>query len=97
MFVNSFRGYFVEYLLERDDVKGPWKEYTEHDFVRQLALGTLSVDAFRFYMIQDYLYLVGANPTTVTNSKAYPHSRYTSQGPMLSQGIKRRISMISAW
>ncbi|KAF2232497.1 hypothetical protein EV356DRAFT_525193 [Viridothelium virens] len=51
-------GYFLEYLLDRDDVKGPWKEYTEHEFVKQMGLGTLPTKVFRFYMVQDYLYLV---------------------------------------
>ncbi|KAI9659903.1 MAG: hypothetical protein M1821_001255 [Bathelium mastoideum] len=51
-------GYFIEYLLDRNDVQEPWKNYTHHEFVRQLALGTLPPEAFRFYMIQDYLYLV---------------------------------------
>ncbi|KAL9094698.1 MAG: hypothetical protein Q9165_002968 [Trypethelium subeluteriae] len=57
-YINFSSGYFLEYLLDRDDVKGPWKEYTEHEFVKQMGLGTLPVKAFRFYMIQDYLYLV---------------------------------------
>ncbi|KAI9692066.1 MAG: hypothetical protein M1820_009533 [Bogoriella megaspora] len=51
-------GYFLEWLLDRDDVQGPWKEYTEHKFVQQLADATLPLEAFRHYMVQDYLYLV---------------------------------------
>lgn len=41
---------------------GPWKEHTEHDFVRQIGDGTLPVDKFKMYLIQDYLYLVSGNP-----------------------------------
>jgi thiaminase len=52
-------GHFIDYLLERKDVVGPWKEHTEHDFVKGLADGTLPVDKFKVYLIQDYLYLVG--------------------------------------
>lgn len=34
-----------------------WQEYNQHPFVRGIQDGTLSKDRFRFYMIQDYLYL----------------------------------------
>jgi hydroxymethylpyrimidine/phosphomethylpyrimidine kinase len=51
-------GHFIEYLLERQDVVGPWKQHTEHDFVKQLGDGTLPIDKFKVYLIQDYLYLV---------------------------------------
>jgi thiaminase len=54
----SCSGHFIEYFLERQDVIGPWKEHTEHDFVRQLGDGTLPVEKFKVYLIQDYLYLV---------------------------------------
>lgn len=35
-----------------------WQEYCQHDFVRQLAEGTLPGEAFRHYLKQDYLFLV---------------------------------------
>ncbi len=38
----------------RDD----WRAYTEHEFVRQLAAGTLPEGAFRHYLGQDYLFLI---------------------------------------
>lgn len=34
-----------------------WQQYVEHDFVKQLAFGTLSPECFRHYLKQDYLYL----------------------------------------
>ena len=34
-----------------------WNGYHNHSFVRGIADGSLSIDRFRFYMIQDYLYL----------------------------------------
>lgn len=38
---------------------GPaWPAYTEHQFVRALAAGTLNQAAFRHYLIQDYLFLI---------------------------------------
>src|SRR5690625_2334960 len=35
-----------------------WQAYTEHAFVRQLGEGTLSDDAFKHYLKQDYLFLL---------------------------------------
>ena len=35
-----------------------WKEFTEHDFVEGLGDGTLPLERFKEYLIQDYLYLV---------------------------------------
>ncbi|KAK3709838.1 trifunctional hydroxymethylpyrimidine kinase/phosphomethylpyrimidine kinase/thiaminase [Vermiconidia calcicola] len=51
-------GTFVEYILEREDVKPAWREFTHHEFVRQMGDGTLPEESFKYYMIQDYLYLV---------------------------------------
>ncbi|PQE22205.1 putative thiamine biosynthesis thi-4 protein [Rutstroemia sp. NJR-2017a WRK4] len=51
-------GHFVDYLLERPDVKAAWTEHTEHSFVAGLADGTLPMESFKYYLIQDYLYLV---------------------------------------
>lgn len=53
-------GHFVEYLLTHKDVREPWQEHVEHDFVKKLADGTLPLDSFKYYLIQDYLYLVGS-------------------------------------
>lgn len=35
-----------------------WEAYTEHSFVRSMALGTLPEACFRHYLIQDYLFLI---------------------------------------
>ncbi|KAK8238410.1 thiamine biosynthesis protein-like protein (Thi-4) [Phyllosticta capitalensis] len=51
-------GRFIEYLLDREDVRGPWKEHTHHAFVKQLADGTLPLKKFQNYLIQDYLFLI---------------------------------------
>lgn len=51
-------GHFIEYVLERNDVQKSWLEHTEHDFVTGLADGTLPVASFKYYLIQDYLFLV---------------------------------------
>ncbi|KAJ4150036.1 hypothetical protein LMH87_010803 [Akanthomyces muscarius] len=51
-------GYFIEYLLERPDVQPVWKEFVHHPFVMALGNGTLPLESFKGYIIQDYLYLV---------------------------------------
>ncbi|WP_350557477.1 thiaminase II [Psychrobacter sp. CAL346-MNA-CIBAN-0220] len=35
-----------------------WDAYINHDFVNQVAAGTLAEDSFRHYLKQDYLYLI---------------------------------------
>lgn len=52
------RGDFIEYVLQRADVKHVWHDYTNHDFTNRMGDGTLPPDIFKSYMIQDYLYLV---------------------------------------
>lgn len=58
------RGGFIDYLLEREDVQGPWKAYTEHEFVQRLADGTMPEEQFEYYLIQDYLFLVSRVAST---------------------------------
>ena len=52
------QGSFVEYLLDREDVKPGWEKYTHHSFANQMGDGTLPIDAFKEYLVQDYLYLI---------------------------------------
>nr|POF13321.1 putative hydroxymethylpyrimidine/phosphomethylpyrimidine kinase 2 [Quercus suber] len=40
------------------DVQPAWHDFTQHEFVARMGDGTLPPDAFKFYMIQDYLYLI---------------------------------------
>ncbi|KAJ49675.1 thiaminase/transcriptional activator TenA [Clostridium tetanomorphum] len=47
---------FSERLYE--SVKEIWQSYYEHPFVKGIGDGTLEVDKFKYYMIQDYLYLL---------------------------------------
>lgn len=35
-----------------------WEEYTKHEFVEKLGDGTLPIEAFQDYLVQDYLFLV---------------------------------------
>ena len=42
----------------RDACADEWRAYTEHAFVRGLADGTLPEACFRYYLGQDYLFLI---------------------------------------
>ncbi len=46
----------VERLLEA--TKDIWNSYNEHPFVKGIEVGTLDKEKFRYYIIQDYLYLI---------------------------------------
>ena len=35
-----------------------WERYTDHPFVRGIADGSLDEEKFRYYMVQDYIYLI---------------------------------------
>ncbi|KAI5356944.1 putative thiaminase-2/PQQC, pyridoxamine kinase/Phosphomethylpyrimidine kinase, thiaminase II [Septoria linicola] len=51
-------GNFIDYMLERFDVQPAWHDFTHHDFVEKLGDGTLEIERYKFYMVQDYLYLI---------------------------------------
>lgn len=51
-------GRFLEYILDRPDVQCAWEKFTKHDFVEGMGQGTLPVERFKEYLVQDYLYLV---------------------------------------
>ncbi|MEJ6401160.1 thiaminase II [Nicoliella lavandulae] len=40
------------------ELKPVWQANHNHPFVKELAAGTLPVSKFKFYMVQDYLYLI---------------------------------------
>lgn len=47
-------------LFERlkRDAAPAWRAYVDHAFVRGMGDGTLPVEAFRHYLVQDYLFLI---------------------------------------
>ncbi|NHN31805.1 thiaminase II [Paenibacillus agricola] len=47
---------FSAHLYEK--LQPIWRKNITHPFVQELGHGTLDVEKFRFYMIQDYLYLI---------------------------------------
>ncbi|KAI3397551.1 hypothetical protein diail_10644 [Diaporthe ilicicola] len=52
------RGRFVEWMLERPDVAPVWHEFINHPFVLAMGNGTLPLESFKGYLVQDYLYLI---------------------------------------
>ncbi|KAK3334031.1 Phosphomethylpyrimidine kinase-domain-containing protein [Cercophora scortea] len=51
-------GHFIDYLLERPDVADVWGRFVNHPFVLAMGDGSLPLESFKGYLIQDYLYLV---------------------------------------
>ncbi|RSL75073.1 hypothetical protein CEP51_011207 [Fusarium floridanum] len=51
-------GYFIEWLLERPDVRDVWRDFVYHPFVMAIGDGTLPLESFKGYIVQDYLYLI---------------------------------------
>lgn len=45
-------------MLDRPDVQRVWHPFTHHEFVEGMGQGTLPVERFKEYLVQDYLYLV---------------------------------------
>ena len=39
------------------ELKPIWEANHHHPFVQELSEGTLDVEKFKFYMIQDYIYI----------------------------------------
>ncbi|KAH7308089.1 Phosphomethylpyrimidine kinase-domain-containing protein [Stachybotrys elegans] len=51
-------GYFLEYLHAREDVSAQWQRYITHPFVMAMGDGTLPLESFKSYIIQDYQFLI---------------------------------------
>ncbi|KAJ4424111.1 trifunctional hydroxymethylpyrimidine kinase/phosphomethylpyrimidine kinase/thiaminase [Gnomoniopsis sp. IMI 355080] len=49
---------FVEWMLERPDVAPVWDQFVNHPFVMAMGNGTLPLESFKGYLVQDYLYLI---------------------------------------
>lgn len=58
VWLTGLSGHFLDYLLERPDVAPVWETFVNHPFVLAMGDGTLPVESFKGYLIQDYLYLV---------------------------------------
>lgn len=42
----------------RSDCQSDWQGFTQHRFINELAAGTLDKKEFKFFLMQDYLYLL---------------------------------------
>lgn len=47
---------FTDHVYEK--YKADWRQNHQHPFIIEMGQGTLGVEKFRFYMVQDYLYLI---------------------------------------
>ena len=55
----------------RKDADGVWEKIIEHPFVMELYSGTLPMEKFRFYILQDYNYLIASIKNfSIISSKA---------------------------
>lgn len=52
------KGRFLDYLKAHPKVAPLWAKYVDHPFTIELAKKELPLDAFKFFLKQDYLYLV---------------------------------------
>lgn len=48
-------------MLERPDVAPVWHRFINHPFVLAMGNGTLPLESFKGYLVQDYLYLVSGS------------------------------------
>ncbi|KAH7552562.1 hypothetical protein BM1_08513 [Bipolaris maydis] len=78
-------GNFISYLLDRDEVQIPWKEYTEHEFVQMMGDGTLPLEKFMYYLVQDYQFLVQFARATAL--AAYKSSNLNDIGRSVQQVV----------
>jgi hydroxymethylpyrimidine/phosphomethylpyrimidine kinase len=86
-------GHFIDYILARPDVRGPWRNYTEHDFVRQMGDGTLPVDKFKYYLIQDYLFLIQFSRANALAAYKSTNMRDINRSAEIVRHIDRETSL----
>jgi len=86
-------GNFVEYLLSHPAVQRVWREYTHHEFALQMATGTLPVELFKNYLVQDYLYLTHfARTNALAAYKSSSMSSITASADIVLH-IEREMSL----
>ncbi len=64
-----------------------WQSYVDHDFVRRMGNGTLPQEAFRYYLVQDYLFLIQF-------ARAYALAIYKSRNLADMRAAKAGLSAI---
>lgn len=70
-----------------ESVKDIWDSYYEHPFVKGIGDGSLEIDKFKFYMIQDYIYLLDY-------AKVYALGVVKSSKESTMQGFSRMVDNI---
>lgn len=79
-----------------------WQAYTQHEFLRQLAQGTLAEESFQHYLKQDYLFLrhfTRAWGLAIYKSRRIEDMRYAQAGinAMLDTEIALHIEYCRQW
>lgn len=79
-----------------------WNAYTGHDFVRQMAAGTLPQAAFRTYLVQDYLFLIQfarANALAIYKSRTLADMRraQASLSAILDVELNLHVALCARW
>ncbi|NEN74800.1 thiaminase II [Pelistega sp. NLN82] len=82
--------------------KQEWQAYTQHEFVRLLAKGTLEKESFQHYLKQDYLFLLHftrAWGLAIYKSHSFAQMRYAQTGinALLDTEIGLHIDYCKEW
>lgn len=91
---------FLEQL--KQSVQQDWQAYTQHEFLCQLAAGTLPKESFQHYLKQDYLFLLHftrAWGLAIYKSDGFAQMRYAQAGvnAMLDTEIQLHIEYCKSW
>ncbi|TDZ29092.1 putative hydroxymethylpyrimidine/phosphomethylpyrimidine kinase 2 [Colletotrichum spinosum] len=86
-------GRFIEYVLERPDVKNVWRTFVYHPFVMAMGDGNLPLESFKKYLIQDYLYLVHFARANALASYKAKSIADISAGATIVSHIAREMSL----
>lgn len=78
-------------MLERPDVAPVWHRFINHPFVMAMGNGTLPLESFKGYLVQDYLYLVRTLPSHCPHAlEANSVLRYSLPAQTLSRATRPR-------
>jgi len=86
----------------KQDHAGSWERFVAHRFVRQIAEGTLPEAAFRFYLMQDYVFLIHfarAWALAVVKAESLDDMRYaagTVHG-LIDHEMKMHVAFCAKW
>lgn len=92
----------MTYLDLIEACRTEWKEYTEHDFVNQLAAGTLNQKAYLHYLKQDFLFLkqyARAYALAIYKAQSLEQMRMAlpSVQALLATEISHHVTYCSQW